>query len=62
MGRGPLGDLGFVDRVLDGFLNVSFVEMVAPEFFGFRNKRKRLGRKKPLPNKFFGAVFVLFLE
>ncbi len=38
MGCGPLIDFGFIDRALDGLLNMAFMEMVAPVFLGFRHK------------------------
>lgn len=58
VGRGPLGDPGFLYCTPDRLLHMTLMEMISSQFLCLRDQGQRLGREKPLPNRLGGCVLV----
>ncbi len=62
----PLGELGPPYRLIERFLHVLFMNMIAPVLFSPDHERQRLLREKPLPDKIFSGprifLFKLIVE
>jgi hypothetical protein len=62
MRRCPFGNSASAHRKFQGLLHMGFVQMPAPRLFRGWNQGKRLCREQPLPNQFFGGVFIFSVQ
>jgi len=57
-----LGELGSPYRHFNRFLDARIMQVIAPEFLGARDRRKRFLRKEPLPDVFLGRAGIFLFE